>query len=88
MPQASKDAREALARAFVSALCDDFKDNGTKAIEAVRTKDPATYLKLCLQIMPKQDGGLDHPLAEITDDELDYLERLLAERRAHQQDRA
>lgn len=81
-------SRDALSRSVLSALCRDFDTYGEAVIAAIRAKDPATYLKLCLQIMLKQDGGLDHPLAEMSNDELEYLEHLLGERRAHHQDQA
>jgi hypothetical protein len=81
----AKGSRDTLSRSVLSALCRDFDTHGSEVIAAIRADDPATYLKLCLQIMPKQDEAVDHPLGRISDDELDYLERLLSQRRAAEQ---
>jgi hypothetical protein len=81
----AEGSRDTLSRFVLSALCRDFDTFGKDAIAAVRADDPATYLKLCLQIIPKQDEPVEHPLGRISDDELDYLERVLGQRRAAEQ---
>lgn len=70
---------ETLSRSLLHVFADDFKSYGADVVAKMRDKDPTTYLKLCLQILPKQDEA-DRPLGRVSDEELEYLERLLAER--------
>lgn len=46
--------RTELAETYTRALIDDFKEHGTDAIVRVRHKNPATYLKLISQLLPKE----------------------------------
>jgi hypothetical protein len=55
-PRGSKDK---LQRDFVEALTDDFAQRGIEAIERVRTEDPASYLRIIAQILPR-DMNLNH----------------------------
>jgi hypothetical protein len=72
-PGRPKGSRNRLSEAFVSALHDDFKEHGARAIEEVRTDDPASYLRVIASIVPKQveikegafDGVDDEQLAAI-----------------------
>lgn len=77
-----KGSRHKLSEAFLTAMCEDFAENGQAVIQAVRADDPSTYLKACVAILPKQTEKLDNPLGGLTDDELDALENHLAELRA------
>ena len=49
-----KGSRNRLTDTFLSAIADDFAANGLDAIERVRKKDPATYLKLISALIPRQ----------------------------------
>ncbi len=81
-----RGGRPHLSASVRAAFCLDFEQHGQRTIDALRIKDPSGYLKLCLQIIAKADEPATHTLAGLSDDELDYLERLLAERRAAEQD--
>jgi len=46
-------ARNKLGEDFIKAMLDDFAVNGSTAIVAVRTDDPAAYLNVIAKIIPK-----------------------------------
>jgi hypothetical protein len=48
-------ARNALAGDFVNALADDFRANGKKAIETLRKENPAAYVRVIADLLPKQE---------------------------------
>ncbi len=48
-----KGAKSKLGEAFVKALLDDFNANGADAIVKTREENPAAYLKVIAQILPK-----------------------------------
>jgi hypothetical protein len=84
--RSAAESREALSRSVLGTLAADFARGGKAAIEAVRTQDPTTYLKLCLQLVSRQDGPADPPLGAMSDAELAYLEAVLAAHRAPKED--
>lgn len=49
-PPGSKDK---LGEAFVSALLDDFEENGSQAIVTCRTEKPDVYLQVIARVIPK-----------------------------------
>jgi hypothetical protein len=49
-----KGARNRLTEDFLSALADDFSQHGKKAIVTVREEDPAKYLTVVAQLVPKE----------------------------------
>jgi hypothetical protein len=49
-----KGARNKLGEAFVQALADDFADHGVAAVEKVRAEEPATYLKIIANTLPRE----------------------------------
>ncbi len=49
-----KGARAKLGEAFLSAMQQDFAENGAAVIEAVRTEKPDQYLKVVASILPKE----------------------------------
>lgn len=65
-----KGSRNKLGEAFIEAIYDDFKENGVKAIERVRAKQPAQYLKVIASILPKELHIKDASLDDMSDDEL------------------
>lgn len=64
-----KEARDRLGRAFLYGLAADFDKDGIKAIEAVREKDPATYMRVIASILPKEIE-ITRPLDGLQDSEL------------------
>ena len=64
-----REARDRLSRAFLYGLAGDFDKNGIWAIERVRKKDPATYLRVIASLQPKEFEVSD-PLRAISDEKL------------------
>lgn len=68
-----KGSRNKLGEDFVRALSEDFQEHGTAAIQTVRAEDPAAYLKVIAQIVPKElnithdafDGVSDEQIAAL-----------------------
>lgn len=54
-----KGARSKLSEAFLKAMCEDFEQHGTIAVEKVRTEKPDQYLKVIASILPKEITGED-----------------------------
>ena len=76
-----KPARDdALDTAFVDALAGDFLRHGAAAIARMREDDPATYMKLCAQVLPKSLINSIDPLEAMSDEELRERARQLAEK--------
>ena len=48
-----KGARSKLSEDFIKALADDFDEHGKAAIVTVRAEDPAKYLTIIGQLVPK-----------------------------------
>jgi len=49
-----KGSRNKLEEMFVSALCEDFKDNGADAIRKCREEKPEVYLNVIAKVVPRQ----------------------------------
>jgi hypothetical protein len=49
-----KGARNKLGEAFVQALADDFAEHGVAVVERVRIQEPATYLKIIGNTLPRE----------------------------------
>lgn len=62
-------SRNKLQGDFVRALASDFEQHGPEAIVAVRTDDPATYLRVIASLMPKEID-VANKFASLSDDEL------------------
>lgn len=63
-------ARNRLQGDFVRRLADDFERFGIYAIARVRRHDPATYVRVCASLMPKE-LEIIKPLDDISDEQLD-----------------
>jgi len=69
----AKGSRNKLGEEFLTALHNDFKENGVRAIATVRADRPHEYLKVVASLLPKQieikegafDGVSDEQLAAI-----------------------
>jgi hypothetical protein len=79
-PQAKAAKDEGLDTAFVDALAGDFLRHGAAAIARMREDDPATYMKLCAQVLPKSLLNSIDPLEAMSDEELRERARQLAEK--------
>jgi hypothetical protein len=75
-------SRNRITTAFLNALAEDFDVYGKDAIKLTRETDPATYVKVCASLLPKQVEQT-HPLDDVPDAELlaiiDVLRSRLAE---------
>lgn len=49
-----KGSRNRLSENFLAALADDFDQHGIAAIKTVREEDPAKYLTVVAQLVPKE----------------------------------
>ena len=75
-PGRPKGARSRLQENFLSALSDDFTENGVEAIQTMRRERPSDYVRCIASLMPKQ-LEVERPLQDMTDDELsDSIEAL------------
>ncbi len=73
--------RERLTHAFLENLNADFEKHGPAVIEAVRTNEPAQYLKVVASLVPKEIE-LTRSLSGLDDDKLiAAIELVLAMRR-------
>ena len=67
-------AKDKLKNSFLTALWEDFRDNGKEAIQKVRAEHPAAYLRVIASLMPKEMAvSIDNPLAGLTDEQLDAI---------------
>jgi hypothetical protein len=71
---------DGLDTAFVDALAGDFLRHGAVAIAKMREDDPATYMKLCAQVLPRSLLNNIDPLEAMSDEELRERARQLAEK--------
>ncbi len=67
-----KGSRNKLGHAFVEALYADFREHGARVIADVREAEPAQYLRVIAMVMPRH-VKIEHPLNELSDDELSSL---------------
>lgn len=74
-----KGSRDKLSAEFISALCKDFEEHGATTVETVRTKDPATYLRVIAAIVPKE-MNIKAPLDDVSDELLEALIAMARER--------
>ncbi|MBR1301244.1 hypothetical protein [Bradyrhizobium sp. AUGA SZCCT0042] len=49
-----KGARDRHSRNFLTAFADDFEHNGVEVIRRVREEQPAQYLKIAADLLPKE----------------------------------
>lgn len=71
-----KGSRNKLGEAFISALHDDFNENGVAAIQRVRVDRPHEYLKVIASLLPKELKVTTE--SDLTDEQLDQRIRQLA----------
>ena len=76
------DPRAALAEAFLAAFLADWRQDGAKAIKAMRDDKPGDYVKLVATLLPKESAPNDPPVEELTDAELAARIAQLTGRRA------
>jgi hypothetical protein len=62
-------ARNRIQGAFLNQLADDFDAHGKQAIVEMRERDPSSYIRAIVALMPKE-LEIKRPLEEMSDDEL------------------
>src|SRR5262249_26406235 len=81
-----KGSRNKFSTQFVEALAADFHENGPDVIRIVRIEEPATYLKVCASLIPKEFTIETSEYADLSDQEvgelLEVVNALLARRPA------
>jgi hypothetical protein len=75
-------SRAKLQELAVKLLHKDFVEHGEEVIKRVREKKPEVYLASVVSLLPKQAQKLESPFIDLSDDELEQLEELLAAMRA------
>jgi hypothetical protein len=82
MPQAT---RRAFNKRFLLDLAEDWEQHGREVFKRVRRESPASYLKVCAMLVPRE-MKVEHQnrLGQLTDEQLDeaiaMLEEMLARR--------
>ena len=80
-----KGSRNKFGEVFVGAFLDDFNKYGVRVIEQVREESPHIYLRIAASIVPAEVNlNLTNQLQELTDAELDLLERFAEQQQALQ----
>jgi hypothetical protein len=76
-------ARSKLSETALRALGDDFAVHGPAVIEKVRIEQPGLYLRIVASLLPRQlHVERTSVLADLSDEELDLIERTLRGNRA------
>jgi hypothetical protein len=68
-----RGARNKLGEEVLADLYEDFAMHGAAAIERVRQKDPATYLRVIASLVPKEVKSASDPFDGLTGEELQLL---------------
>src|SRR3954468_6440158 len=68
-----RQARDRLTQDVINGLAADFGRNGQKAIAKLREQDVASYLRVCVALIPKEVHLAAGPLDELSDEELSAL---------------
>lgn len=81
-PGRPKGSRSKLQEIVLKALHEDFEQHGVEAIRRVRERRPEAYLAACVSLLPKQQQKIESPFVDLTDEELEQLEKFLKMARA------
>jgi hypothetical protein len=82
-PGRPKGSRTRLQEFVIEMLDADFREHGAQVIETVRQKHPQIYLSAIVSLLPRQTQTEKiSPLGELTDEEIEQLERYLRASRA------
>ena len=76
----AKGSRNKLSTAFLTDLCDEWREGGKEAVRVMRLERPGDFVKVVAQLLPAQFEISDSRLKEIPDEQLDeWIARRLAE---------
>jgi hypothetical protein len=68
-----RSSREALGTRFIEALSEVFQKKGKAAINKLADTDPATFVRVCASLMPKELLISQGPLADLSSQEIAAL---------------
>jgi hypothetical protein len=68
-----KASREMLGNRFIDALSEVFQKKGKAAINKLADNDPATFVRVCASLMPKELLISQGPLADLNSQEIAAL---------------
>jgi hypothetical protein len=79
--------RRSFNKDFLLALAADFKKHGAAVIEKVRKQQPATYMKICALLVPREmklehSGGVKDMTDEQLERGIEIIKELIAQRDA------
>ena len=77
-----KGMRNRLTETVTNVLSEDFELHGKEVIARVRDKYPQIYLSAIVSLLPKQSQTIESPLADLSDEEIEMIEEMLAASRA------
>lgn len=66
-----RGARSRLSESFLTALADDFDENGVEAIAECRLRDVVAYCRVIAAVLPKEVSVKVSELDQLGNDELD-----------------
>lgn len=75
-------SRNKLCDAYLQKMHADFLEHGDSVIKEVRETKPEVYLLAIGALVPKQKQEVNSPFTDLSDDELDALEKYLKASRA------
>jgi hypothetical protein len=87
-PGGSPEAtRRAFNRRFLLDLAEDWQQHGREVFKRVRRESPASYLKVCAMLVPREmklehSGGVKAMTDEQLDRSIAFIEEMLAQREA------
>src|SRR5262249_15569760 len=79
----AQHTRHAFSKAFVTALARDFEAHGEEVFKRVRRESPASYLKVCAMLVPKElkfehSGGVKAMTDEQLERGIELIKQMIA----------
>jgi hypothetical protein len=81
-PGRPKGSRTRLQEFTLQLIDEDFREHGKEVLERVREKWPQIYLNCVVSLLPRQQQTIESPLADLSDEEIEMIEEMLAASRA------
>ena len=69
----AKGSRNKLSAAFLSDLCEEWREGGREAMRIMRLERPAEFVKTVAYLMPKELDITTSNLNEVSDEQLDQF---------------
>lgn len=81
-PGRPKGSRTRLQEFTLQLIDKDFREHGKEVLKRVREKWPQIYLTAIMGLLPRQSQTIESPLADLSDEEIETIEQMLAASRA------